>query len=110
VRGGVKPVIDTSNAFKLLRLDISKYGATQEDIFRADVDTAKAISAITDATVKAATAQQIWGRGWAKQIELLTDADENIKAAEKTITDFGLGVTKAEEEQSKAFLAARYHL
>lgn len=91
-------------AFQQLGLDANSFAKTNAGRLRAYQAVADRLSRMRDGAQRAAVAADIFGKGWAKQIEILQNLGPNLAAAEKTISEFGLGVTDAEEEQSAAYL------
>jgi hypothetical protein len=102
----VKNVTDFTNAFTELGIDLTTFAPTAEGIGSAMAELARRLDGLSDATQKARLAQSVFGREWPKQIELLKDYERNLAEAKQTVDQYGLAVSKAESQQSAAWLRA----
>jgi hypothetical protein len=93
LRSAGRQLRDTSNIFKSVNLDITKFADTEAGNEAALIAFSKALSAIPDKTEKARIGVEAFGRQWAIMGAAFLDLDKTLPAAMLQNLKAGLGIT-----------------
>jgi phage-related protein len=99
LRGGARPVQDLSNVYSKLGIALADASGRFKAPFDLFKEAAVKINGISDAGIKGALASEVFGRGWAKQLDILS----HLAEAEEKVNKSGRNITTAEREQADAF-------
>jgi hypothetical protein len=106
VRGGVQPILDTSSVFATLGIRIQDFPRTQQGFLDAIEQTSAAIDRLGQGAQKASILSQLFGRNWARQVELFTNLKERLKEAEAILSVMKLSPDPAEQQRTKDYLSS----
>jgi hypothetical protein len=106
VRGGVKPILDTTDSFTTLGIKIRDFPATQEGFLAAVEATSKRIDELGAGARRSSILAGLFGRNWARQVELFTNLKDRLAEAEKILNVMKLSPDAAEQQRTKDYLSS----
>lgn len=97
-RGGVRPVVDFSKPLSVLGVNVGGFANSPEGNEKLLLAIGAAFDKVTDSSVRARVAQQLFGREWRNQLPVFLDLNRQMRIAAEVIETYKLGGDELEKE------------
>jgi hypothetical protein len=106
LRGGIRPLRDTSDGYRLLDINTAKYADTEQGQLELLRTVITRLNDSHYSMQRAAASQGIWQRGWKEMAPIVHAGTKEIDEAIKQLKQMGIAVSESEEQQSHHFLSS----